>query len=300
MSKGKHRVSIQKHVTLAVVIAVAAISLVGAELLKRPDACVVGDIRAREQATVPDALRDSLLDARRVRVGFGTAAIGGWDSLGDALATAGELWLRPTDRNSADYYGLTSSRFFRASAFIFVPREHTPRTRLRLAKGATVGEIWRNLAGRYPSGVIAAGYARAQVLNGIAIAAPAIHAMPISKYAPQYYTMPMESALDSWIYVVAVAVDPQRPALSIGGPLLSRVIPSQMRQTHARYGYAHFLRLKNEPSTTLLPPKGANVASVGQLLDSTTVSDGELELYPLTRLSGCDELFASTPPPDAN
>ena len=62
----------------------------------QPGVCVVGDIRARLAAQVPDALRTVWLDAERVGVGLGTAAVDGWEGLGDALVISGQAYVAST------------------------------------------------------------------------------------------------------------------------------------------------------------------------------------------------------------
>ena len=55
--------------------------------------CVAGDIRARMEARVPDAMKDVYFDARKIRFGIGAGAVGGWESLGEAAVIGNGQWV---------------------------------------------------------------------------------------------------------------------------------------------------------------------------------------------------------------
>ncbi len=69
---------------------------------------------------------------------------------------------------------------------------------------APLAQLWESLARQYPEGVMFSGYVRLAPLRLIAIARPAIDGRAVLKNAAYYYTRPMESAPEAWVYVVGI------------------------------------------------------------------------------------------------
>jgi hypothetical protein len=212
-----------------------------------------------------------------MRVGLGSAAVDGWDSLGEALVADGELYLRST-RRGRDYYRTLRARYFQSNAFVYVPRDVAPGATRRVAPGTRLGELLRELAGQHPGGVLVAGHVRAAELEMIAIARPAIAGRPILAHTAEYYTRPLVAARDTWVYVVAAALRADHPAAA-------RLLPPPAAGT--RDGFALALRLTTAPPAPDAAPAAESVVAVGQLVASTVLAEGTLELYPITRLEDC-------------
>jgi len=100
-----------------------------------PSACVVGDVRARLAARIPAALRTVQLDAGRIGIGLGTAAVGGWEGLGDALVVSGLAFVSSTRRDAGDFQTVASDRFFQTSHLVYVPPATRARDSLRVKPG---------------------------------------------------------------------------------------------------------------------------------------------------------------------
>lgn len=241
--------------------------------------CVTGDMRARYEARIPVELEETYLDAERMNVGLGAAAVGGWDGLGDALAIGGRVFVRHTHRASPRYYHLVVNRYFQSNAFVYVPTQRRADTHYRIAADTRMDQILDELAQAYPEGVIAAGAVRLTPFRSIAMSAPAITGEPITQRAVRYYTRPLEAAVESWAYVVLVAArndDAQLAALL--PPPAGRTIPA---------GQALALRLASAPSTLDPATLAHNAVSVGQLLKDAVVAQGELALYPIAHAQRC-------------
>jgi hypothetical protein len=129
--------------------------------------------------------------------------------------------------------------------------------------------------------VIAAGYVRFMELASIAIAAPAVGGEPIVRHAARYYTRPMESARNVWTYVVLQVAAPA----SAGNSIESRRLPSSGNDAHRRL--VHALRLHTRPDDRTQPPADDNVASLGQVVSTSVITEGELALFPVTRVDDC-------------
>jgi hypothetical protein len=258
-------------------IAIVAAAIFG-PLLLRPVTCVNGGAATRYAAQVPGSLRQRYLDARRMRVGIGSAAIGTWDSLGDAVAVNGLVYLRTTYPASPNYYRLVANRYFQSNDFVWVSDERVASVRWRIPAVQTAAQLLETLAQRYPGGVIAAGYVRFAELRTIAIAQPAAGALPILPNAASYYTRPMEVAHDQWTYVVALAL----PANHRNA---ERLLPPGGKTS----GIAYALRLADIPVDMKAPPETTEIGGLGQIVGDSAMAEGQLDLYPVGRLEECEQ-----------
>jgi hypothetical protein len=262
-----------------------ATTVIFAPLLLRPvSTCVVGDMETRYQARVPESLRDRYLDAQQMRVGLGAAALGGWESLGDAVVVNGQAWLRTTHRDSPNYYRLVRNRYFQSNAWVYVPRERDSAGSLRVAPDSSLQQLLEMLAGKYPGGVIAAGYVHFSELRTIAIAQAAIEGRPILKNAAHYYTRPMESGRDVWAYVVMLSAR----AGHLSQPLLLPPMPKTSPVT----GLVHALRLTGAPANPDAAPGETEIAAVGRVVAEARLKEGMLQIYPITRVAECAQRSA--------
>lgn len=249
--------------------------------------CVIGDMSARAQAQVPGALKEIYFDAQNIRVGLGSAAVGGWEGLGDAVAVDGNVWIRTTNTRSPKYYATVSNRYFQSNGFIFVPPGFESDQPWRVSSPISLAQLRDALAKKNPAGVIFAGYARLVPLRLIAIARPAIDGQPVSKNATYYYTRPMQSAPEAWAYVVGVAAANASLKRADHAWLSSMLIAPPFRQD-AGVGLMYGLWLKSAPDDLRTLPQQDNVLAVGQLMAETVMVEGELALYPVTRAGACD------------
>ena len=249
--------------------------------------CVIGDMSARAQAQVPAALKEIYFDAQNMQFGLGSAAVGGWEGLGDAVAVDGSVWIRNTNNRSPKYYATVSNRYFQSNGFVFVPPGIESERRWRVSSPTSLAQLREALAKKNPAGVIFAGYVRLAPLRLIAIAHPAIDGRPVSKNAPYYYTRPMQSAPEAWAYVVGVAAANASMKRVDHAWLSSMLIAPPSRQD-AGAGLVHGLWLKSAPDDLHAPPRRDNVLAVGQLMAEAAMVEGELTLYPVTRAGGCN------------
>jgi hypothetical protein len=249
--------------------------------------CVIGDMSARAQAQVPTALKEIYFDAQNMQVGLGSAAVGGWEGLGDAVAVDGSVWIRNTNNRSPKYYATVSNRYFQSNGFIFVPPGTESKQRWRVASPTTLAQLWETLAKKNSAGVIFAGYVRLAPLRLIAIAHPAIDGRPVSKNAPYYYTRAMQSVPEAWAFVVGIAAASASVARSDHAWFAS-MLNTPLSRRDAGTGFVHGLWLRSAPENLDSPPRRDNVLAVGQLMADTAVVEGELTLYPVTRAGGCD------------
>lgn len=266
----------------------AAAAIIFGPLWWRPAVpCVAGDLAARAQAQVPDKFREIYFDAHNMQFGFGSAAIGGWEGLGDAIAVGGLAWVRTTHARSPKYFATVSNRYFQSNGFAYVSHDREPVSNFRLEQPATLAQLWETLARQYPEGVMFSGYLRVAPLRLIAIARPAIDGRAVLKNAAYYYTRPMESAEEAWVYVVGMGT--ARSTISrMGRAWLASLLTSRADSPGIGTGLAHALWLHSAPVDVQAPPARENVNTVGQLVaDQTTLMEGELELYPVTRAGGC-------------
>ncbi len=248
-------------------------------------------MQARWQARVPDHLEAVYFDAQKMQMGLGAAAVGGWESLGDALVVGGRVWLRTTHPSSPRYYRLVSNRYFQSNAFVYVPKGRANENAWHPEPGMTFAQAWKALAGKYPRGVVAAGYVRARELRTIAISHPATNQLPISKNAARYYTHPMESVPDAWAYVVGVIARGARTSRGRDGVTWAWVPPFANPYV---VSYAHALRLQVPPKNMFTPPRPDNITAVGQLVGDTIIAEGALMLYPVTRAAVCTDAVYPT------
>ncbi len=279
---------LKKELGILLGIGVAAAVIFG-PLWRRPAVpCVAGDMTARAQARVPDSLKEIYLDAENMRFGLGSAAIGGWEGLGDAIAVGGQAWVRTTRADSPKYFATVNNRYFQSNGFAYIPHDREHESSFRLEQPTTLAQLWESLAKKYPEGVMFSGYVRLAPLRLIAIARPAIDGRAVFKNAPSYYTRPMESAQEAWAYVVGIAA--AKSAISrTDRAWLSSLLVTRPDRAGNSAGLVHALWLKSAPVEVQSPPARENVNAVGQLVaDQTTLMEGELKLYPVTRAGGCD------------
>lgn len=274
---------------LAVLLGIAIITaVIFGPLWWRPvNPCVIGDMAARAQARVPDTLKEIYFDAQKMNFGLGSAAIGGWEGLGDAVAVGGTVWVRTTNTRSPKYYETVSNRYFQSNGFVYIAHRRTSEESWRVPPSLPLTQLWGVLAQRYPDGVMFAGYLRLSPLRLIAISRAAIDGQPVIKTAPYYYTRAMESAPEAWAYVVGVAAanaSTARPDRA----WLSSMLVAQNNHGGSGVGLAYGLWLKSAPGKFQSPPGRENVQAVGQLVADATVAEGELALYPVTRVGDCD------------
>lgn len=251
------------------------------------DTCVTGDITARNQALVPTPLVDTYLDARRMQFALGSIAIGDWQSLGDGMVAGGQAWLRTTHHASPRYYALVANRYFQTQFLVYVPTGVRPADTLRIEPGTSVAQLWQTLADRFPEGVILEGYAHLRPLHLIAIAQAAMEGKPLGGNTPYYYTQPMESQPDAWVYAVGYVHNP--------GHLSRRQTPETRLLFSASQrsgGLAHVLTLRRAPLDPAQPPTLDNSVNVGQLMGASEFIEGRFRLYPMHKIGNCVDAFA--------
>ncbi len=212
---------------------------------------------------------------------FGSGAIGGWESLGEALAFGGWLWLRTTHKESPNYYRLVRNRYFQTNAFVYIPAGRDSVESWDIPASTATERVWEQLAGLYPYGVLAAGELQFLRLRTIAIAVPAIHGEDLRRHAARYYTRPLEEKRDVRAVVVAVVARAEaRRAL----PALARVLPPPALEARTAT-LAHALRLGGAPPQP---------ETVGQVLDDSVIARGRLALYPVGRMGECPQAILKT------
>jgi hypothetical protein len=276
-----------KKLGILIGLGVVAAVIFGPPWWRPVNPCVIGDMSARAQAQVPAALKEIYFDAQNMQVGLGSAAVGGWEGLGDAVAVNGSIWIRNTNNRSPKYYATVSNRYFQSNGFVFVPPGIESEQQWRISSPTSLAQLRETLAKKNPAGVIFAGYARLVPLRLIAIAHPAIDGRPVSKNAPYYYTRPMQSAPEAWAYVVGVAAANASMKRADHVWLSSMLIAPPSREDGGA-GLVHGLWLKSAPDDLHSPPRRENVLAVGQLMAEAMLVEGELTLYPVTRAGSCD------------
>ena len=276
-----------KKLAILIGLGVVIVIIFGPPWWRPVNPCVIGDMSARAQAQVPDALKEIYFDAQKIRVGLGSAAVGGWEGLGDAVAVDGSAWIRNTNSRSPKYYDAVSNRYFQSNGFIFVPPGIESEQQWRISSPTSLAQLRDELAKKNSAGVIFSGYVRLAPLRFIAIARPAINGQPVSKNATYYYTRPMQSAPEAWVYVVGVAAANASLKRADHAWLSSMLIAPPSRQDTGA-GLVHGLWLKSAPDDLRSPPRRDNVLTVGQLMAETSMVEGELTLYPVTRAGSCD------------
>lgn len=252
--------------------------------------CLTGDLTARAQARVPDNVKEIYLDAGKMQFGLGSAAIGGWEGLGDALVVGGVAWVRTTRIAAPKYFATVNNRYFQSNGFVYIPPAREHASSLRLEPATPFSRAWETLANKHPEGAMFSGYARLAPLRLIAMARPAIDGQPVLKNAASYYTRPMESAQEAWTYVVGIAAAKSTVARS-GHAWLSSLLAVRPDRASQGVGLAHALWLKSAPVNVQLPPTRENVNTVGRLVaDETMVVEGELKLYLVTHADSCGDV----------
>lgn len=279
-------------VAITLVFGIFILLLVALQPATAPSGCLVGDVRAFRAGQVPDALRHAQLDAQRMQVGLGAAAIEGWEGLGDAVAVSGRAFVRSTRPGSVRVQSLETGRFFQSSYWVYVPRATPARETLSVQATTSLENLWRQLARRHPQGVLVAGYTHWRGLRRYAITRPAIDGLAIMENATHYYTQPMHNLPDTWAYMVGIAASAQSIARADENyaPLLTR---------HADGGFdlpIHVLVLKAAPTDVTRPPQPQEVLAVGRAAGDSQLISAELAFYPLHRLESCADAFVTSNP----
>ncbi len=281
---------------LGILLGISAITvLIFGPLWWRPaNPCLVGDMAERAQAQVPDSIKEIYFDAERMQFGLGSAAIGGWEGLGDAIAAGGVVWVRTTNIRSPKYFATVSNRYFQSNGFVYIAPGQANESIWHATQPTSLAQLWETLAKKNPDGVMFSGYVRLAPLRLIAIARPAIDGRSVVKNAPSYYTRPMESAAEAWTYVVGLAATNSALSRRDHGWLASLFTAFPHRAGPADVGLAHALWLDAAPVDFNSPPKRDAVTAVGQVVADATIVEGKLNLYPVMRAGSCDAL-AHTP-----
>jgi hypothetical protein len=254
-----------------------------------PGVCVVGDVRARLAARVPDPLRTVWLDAEQIGAGLGSAAIGGWEGLGDALVVSGQAYVASTRNDTPVYQNLVHDRRFQSSNLVYVPSAARARDLVRVEPGLSLDALWRQLAARYPGGVLVAGTVQWQRLQRYAMTRPPIDGLSIFEHTTHYYTQPMETLSGVWTYLVGIAAHPR--AMPTGNRLYVKLFAR--RPDGSLDLPAHVLVLKAMPAEPTRAPTAEETVSVGRAASSSLLAGGLLALYPLEDVTACEDAFVS-------
>lgn len=277
---------------ITLVFGIFILLLIALQPPSSPSGCLIGDVRALRAGRVPDALRHAQLDAQRMQVGLGVAAIEGWEGLGDAVATSGRVFVRTTRTGSVRVQSLESGRFFQTSYWIYVARATPARETLSVQAATSLDNLWRQLARRHPQGVVVAGYTHWRALRRYAITRPAIDGLAILENATHYYTQPMHNLSDTWAYVVGIAASAQTIARAD-----ENYAPLLARQTNGSFDLPiHVLVLKAAPTDLTRAPQPQEVLSVGRAAGDSQLISAELAFYPLHRPGVCVDAFVSSNP----
>lgn len=277
---------------ITLVFGIFILLLIALQPPSSPSGCLIGDVRALRAGRVPDALRHAQLDAQRMQVGLGVAAIEGWEGLGDAVATSGRVFVRTTRTGSARVQSLESGRFFQTSYWIYVARATPARETLSVQAATSLENLWRQLARRHPQGVVVAGYTHWRSLRRYAITRPAIDGLAILENTTHYYTQPMHNLSDTWAYVVGIAASAQAIARAdeVYAPLLAR-------HADGRFDLPiHVLVLKAAPTDLTRAPQPQEVLMVGRAAGDSQLISAELSFYPLHRPGVCTDAFVVSNP----
>src|SRR3970040_1009511 len=144
----------RKELGILLGIGVAAAIIFGPLWWRPALPCVAGDLTARAQARVPGQTREIYLGGHNMQFGFGSAAIGGWEGLGDAIAVGGLAWVRTTRTDSPKYFATVNNRYFQSNGFVYIPLEREHESSFRLEQVAPLAQLWESLAKKYPQGVM--------------------------------------------------------------------------------------------------------------------------------------------------
>ena len=270
---------------VTVVFGALVLSLVALQPQPTPDACVVGDVRALRAGMVPEALRHAQLDATRMHLGVGVAAIEGWEGLGDALVVGGRVYVRTTRRETRRTQALESGRFFQTSSLVYIPHGLPARETMSVEAGTTLDNLWQQLTTRYPNGVLVAGTVHWQQLRRYTITRAPVDGLNIPEHATDYYTQPMQNSADTWTYVVGIAASAR--AVPATGTLFARHPDGRLNLP------VHVLVLKTAPVDRTLAPKPDEALTVGRAAGDSRLASAQLSLYPLQHPVACREAFVS-------
>lgn len=251
--------------------------------------CMLGDFAARSQGKIPETLKDIYFDAEKIQFGFGTAAIGEWQGLGDSVVIDGRAWVRNTNMQSPKYYNVVSNRYFQSNALVYLPHGYAFESSWQPSQVTSLSQLWETLVKRYPNGTVFAGYLRLTPLRLMAIARPAIDNRPILKNAAYYYTYPLQSSAETWTYVVGVtsgSVTTDR----IDRRWLADILETGSTRVGRHQGLMYALVLKSAPLDPQAPLQRAEIIGVGQLVADSAIAAGELKLYPISRVGNCDSV----------
>lgn len=279
-------------VAITLIFGIFILLLIALQPPATPSGCLIGDVRALRAGRVPDALRHTQLDAQRMQVGLGAAAIEGWEGLGDAVAISGRAFVRSTRTGSVRLHFLESGRFFQSSYWVYVPRATPARGTLSVQAATTLENLWRQLARRHSQGVVVAGYTHWRTLRRYTITRPAIDGLAILDNTTHYYTQPMNNMPDTWAYVVGIAASAQAIARADQdyAPLLG---------LHADGGFdlpIHVAVLKAAPTDLTRAPQPQEVLAVGRAAGDSQLNSAELAFYPLHRPRPCADAFVTSNP----
>jgi hypothetical protein len=270
-------VKLKDEIGLLLAVTAATAAIFGPGLWWPVGTCVAGDAETRFAARVPASLENRYLDARQMHVGFGAAAMGGWESLGDAAAVSGTTCLRTTHPESPNYYRLVQNRFFLSNYFVYVPAQRSPAERLPVG-ASSLTQLLEHVAAEYPKGAIIAGNLRFTELRTIAISRAAIDAHPVLQNTAAYYTRPMEIQHERWAYVVALAMHPDAPNAAT-------LLPPGTTSP----GIAYALRLDVASGIPTVAPDAAEIVSIGQAVGESEIEEGVVEIFPVGRVGACEK-----------
>jgi hypothetical protein len=260
-------------------VTAATVAVFAPLFLKSPSTCIIGDMRERYAGRVPAALAEVHFDAVQMRVGLGAGAIGGWESLGEAVVLDGRAWLRTTHRASPYYYAVVFNRFFQSNALVYVPATQAASGESAVTAPVGINEWLTALAAQHPQGVLVSGYARLAPLSTIAIAQPAHESRPILNHAAAYYTRPLERYAERWVYLVALALPPTHASAA-------RLMPPAKGAPRA--GFAQALVLAAPPTDVNRAPRPGEVTALGQVVAESVIVEGRFARYPITKLAACE------------
>jgi hypothetical protein len=151
--------------------------------------------------------------------------------------------------------------------------------------GTPLDALWRQLAVRYPGGVLVAGTVQWLRLGRYAMTRPPIDGLSIFEHTTHYYTQPMEVLPDAWTYLVGIAADPR--TMPSGNGLYANLFA---RRPDGEIDLpAHVLVLKAKPADPARAPVTEEAVSVGRASGGSLLAGGLLTLYPLQNILACEE-----------
>jgi hypothetical protein len=136
--------------------------------------------------------------------------------------------------------------------------------------GTPLDSLWRQLAVRYPEGVLVAGTVQWRRLHRYALAQPPIDGLPIFTHTTHYYTQPMENLPDAWTYLVGIAAHPR--AMPSGNALYANLFAR--RPDGGLDLPAHVLVLKTIPADPARAPAVEAAVSVGRAASDSLLASG--------------------------